>query len=814
MFFKVLNLEMKRLVFISTLLLLSLLGKSEGTKELGDFSANLGGLYISDEMWYSPFGQYGSGKAYQITISITDTTENILFGLNARNPDGSPATPFPFRILDPNGNVVFTQNTPDVGDIGYIDTYATNLLGPKIIPTDPGYDPLVLEPKDSGEYVIEFNPDLSGDPRMILRFFDVTVTDASLNVQLGRLHSQSWQISTGCFSCPIKTSFYPYHPNGVVYELETNGLIPFVFTLNFNSTGTSATGDFETDRKSKVGKFDIPEFEVFLNPPDDVIFPAKESNIEYEATFQQNGCESSLFCLDFKNSAVGIVNGFIDFNNNNLYEPLLGDISFEDIVDSTGSTCIEWNGIDANGNDVGLGEINLVTVFGSGIIHLPLYDIEHNRNGYKISTLKPTILPDPTIFWDDELLTVGSTLGSNLIELDGCQSTPTMGCHQWEGRGQLTGDRTLQETINTWWFSEIRFDTVIFDYTPNNPVQVSFNADSLIQDTPVLCAGDTIDVFIYNNGENHYDTSRYNYEWFIDSTSGTPIQLDSNFVTIIPENDTKIILRSIFKLNNICISSDTIDIQTTSLFSTNVIINDDNCLHNTASATVSFSSNILTPTVYWQEFPNFNGNSKTDLTAGQYSITIVDSTISLSERCTFDTTFSVEANSLIDIIDISEDSTFCYDSTGEISVEMANKSIVYEYSWNGAPFSNQSTISNLLPGDYTVIVRDSVNGCTVDTTTSIPPIFFEIGASTQNEICSDRTAEISIFSPNATKLTVQWADTTLTSLTRTGLSQGNYSVTIFSNLTPGCTADSTFSLLDSIPTFSDFNPTFSTYSSL
>ena len=51
-------------------------------------------------------------------------------------------------------------------------------------------------------------------------------------------------------------------------------------------------------------------------------------------------------------------------------------------------------------------------------------------------------------------------------------------------------------------------------------------------------------------------------------------------------------------------------------------------------------------------------------------------------------------------------------------------------------------------------------------------------------------------------------DTSLTTLTRTGLSQGNYSVTIFSNLTSGCTADSTFNLIDSLPIVSDFRISF------
>ena len=71
-------------------------------------------------------------------------------------------------------------------------------------------------------------------------------------------------------------------------------------------------------------------------------------------------------------------------------------------------------------------------------------------------------------------------------------------------------------------------------------------------------------------------------------------------------------------------------------------------------------------------------------------------------------------------------------------------------------FSNQSSLSNLQSGDYTVNIRDAVNGCTLDTIIPITPIFFEIDALMENEMCSDNTGAISIFGPNSTKLSITW----------------------------------------------------------
>jgi len=641
--------------------------------------------------------------------------------------------------------------------VGYIQNYADNIDGPAFNPGDPGYTPLFYQPLDSGEYVIEFNPDFSDDPRLILRYFDVTVTDSTDEIKLGRLHSKNWQVSTGCFSCPINSSVYPYHPNGVVYEVDFNELIPFVFTINFNSTGTDSTGNFLNDRISRVGNHSIPEFEVFLNPPEEELFPSLKRDVAFNANIIASSCDSTIICLDVTSSldARGVVDGFLDFNNNLIFEPEQGDISFVDIVDSTGQTCFTWDGRDANGNRVGRNKLNLVSSFGSGITHLPLYDIEHNRNGYKVTILKPNNLPDPTIFWDDSEITDGSPVGgSPLVNLRGCNSSNNNGCHAWENRGSLFGQgRDRQETINTWWFSEMRFDTVAFDFIPNIPVQASFDPDSLIKDRADVCIGDTIDFFVLNNGENHYDTTVYDYIWTENGGNGDTLIAEGNRLPLMLEGNTDLLLTSIFKRNRSCISSDIIDIDVVNPIVADLVIENLQCVENFADVTIAFLSDQDNPQIYWEDDLSLRDLQRSDLPPGDYSFTIIDSTY--SERCSFDSSFTIEENILIEIDQTIEDSTICYDSNGSIGLTMINPERSYEYSWEGAPFDTVSTLSNLFADSYRVVVRDSITLCETDTIIPVYPLPFSIEVSSKDEICFNNKGSVEVDIPDD-RLSIIW----------------------------------------------------------
>ncbi len=762
---------------------------SEGTKEFRPNGAPYGSLFLTYDNFYTPFGLYGADEEYQIKISVTDTTENIFVGLNSNSNN------VPFRVLDPSGNIVYTSNIPENGDLGYISTYNEAAAGPIQLGAINGYDAINIEPKDSGEYVIEFSPPTGGGGGggglFTLDYFDVTVGDSLNNPILGRLHSKSWQFSTGSYNNPYEGIFYPYEPKGVVYEVDMNGIQPFAFTVMFNSTGTGNTGDFLEDRKSRIGKHDIPEFNVFLNPPDSSLFPAPEKDITFTAEIKGEACKETQLCLTFNASDGGIIEGFLDFNNNGEYDETLGDLSFAAIVDSAGETCIPWDGIDANGNQVDKRKVQLISSFGSGITHLPLYDIEHNTKGYKISIVKPGNLPDPEIFWDDSEITDGSTNGTPKVNTeDGCQSTTT-GCHLWSNRGDINSVNRAQkqETINTYWFAEIKYDTIAFSYVPNVGVNISYDPDNLINYDTLVCTGDTINYFVFNNGLNHFDTTTYNYYWY--NASELNVVKDSNvnnFDYIAYQNET-IVLEAVYKENNQCKYYDSINVSTIGPIKASLILKDTNCVENIGKAYLEVLTAHPNPEFEWDFNPSYSKNFHENLTSGNYTVTIKD--YSFSDQCRFDTSFSIKENILIEIDSINKQATLCYASNGEAEVFMKKPNRIYEYSWNASAYlENESSIDQLKADDYSVSIKDKITGCIADTVINIPPKPFVLPVNKEDEFCNNTEGKIVLNSPSSA-LTIEWNDITSPSPTRENLSAGSYSVRVYSNLTAGCEVDTT-----------------------
>lgn len=756
---------------------------AEGTKEFRPNGSQYGSLRLTNQDLYTPFGLYGADPEYQIRVSITDSSETLFLGLNANLDD------VPFRILNPDGTLFYESEVPENGDIGFISDYDEAISGPSQLGNTDGFDALELFPKDSGEYVIEFDPPFPNSGEMDLRYLDVTVSDSTNNVVTGRLHSKSWQFSAGDFDRAINSVFYPYEPKGVVYKVEMNGIEPYVYTVLFNSTGTGDTGDFLEDRKSRLGKHDIPEYDVFLNPPDSVLFPAPEKDISFTAEIKGEACKETQLCLNFTASDGGVIEGFLDFNNNGEYDETQGDLSFAAIVDSAGETCIPWDGIDANGDQVDKRKVQLISSFGSGITHLPLYDIEDNPNGYKVSIVKPGNLPDPTIFWDDSEINEGSTLNTPLVNTqEGCLST-TNGCHLWENRGARTGSNReqRQETINTYWFAEIKYDTIAFNYIPSVGVQISYDPDNLINHDTLVCTGDTINYYVYNNGLNHYDTSTYNYYWYNASELNTIQDSNVNNYDYVANQNETIVLKAVFKENSQCTYYDSINVNTIGPIKASLVVKDTNCVENIGKAYLQVLTAHPNPEFEWEFDPSFSNDFNENLPSGDYNVTIKD--YGFSDQCRFDTSFSIKENILVEIDSISKTSTFCYEAKGDAEVFMKKPSRIYEYSWNSSPYLiNNSSINQLTAESHLLSIRDQETGCVLDSLVNIPPKPFVLPVNKENEFCNDGDGEIrlEITSP---LLSIEWDDITLGNLIRDNLSEGTYSVRVYSNLTPGCEVD-------------------------
>lgn len=144
----------------------------------------------------------------------------------------------------------------------------------------------------------------------------------------------------------------------------------------------------------------------------------------------------------------------------------------------------------------------------------------------------------------------------------------------------------------------------------------------------------------------------------------------------------------------------------------------------------------------------------------------------------------------------------CTANIGSITVNTNGGSGFYNYSWNTTPTQITPTINNLGPGNYTVTVTDTVNGCSRDTTFTITN-----GSSLNVSIdsafhvtCNGGNNGMAYASDTGGIGTVSYAWNTTpiqTTPTATGLSAGTYTVTVTDSA--GCIATETIIISEPDP---------------
>ncbi len=133
---------------------------------------------------------------------------------------------------------------------------------------------------------------------------------------------------------------------------------------------------------------------------------------------------------------------------------------------------------------------------------------------------------------------------------------------------------------------------------------------------------------------------------------------------------------------------------------------------NNGSATVTVTSGKTPFTYSWSPSGQTTATA-TGLTAGSYTVTVTD-----SNGCSFTTSVSLiqPASALVETHVVSNAS--CNSTNdGSITLTVSGGTPQYAYTWsNGATTQNQS---NILPGTYTVAIKDS-NGCSITDTIIVP----------------------------------------------------------------------------------------------
>lgn len=494
---------------IVSLCLVILPGKcvySEGTKQIvpANHSDAKGQLCINK--YRNDFAFYDAAPDFRLNISIADPTEVVRFGFGKVLDANNIQSNLFYRIKGPAGYISAEFTVPSSG-AGFIDSYAAAVAGP----FTGGYAYLEFKPATAGDYYMEFfYPGAGSDIRRSLEYFDITVVNASGNAVDGRVWSKAWHFWSAKDSYSDNERFYGkmmiLSDDSIVTQVDCNGFRGGRFSISSNMTGCYQTGVLSTDRMSRTDFHTYPKYKVFLNDPDNTLFPTQKlpSGVIAPVNIVPD-CKTGGGKFGIKVDKDCSIKLSIKLN------PLAGNTSDEVQIIGTakanpggdGYNYIYWDGNDNIGRPVANGSSLAYTVANlSGLTHLPIFDIENNDYGFIVKQIRPAG-GQLKIYWDD------SSVGGTTNESVGCISSS--GCHSWS---EAVGNNN---TMNSWWFVSGSETVSIPFVTTRQPGSV------FITGSNVHCAGQGSLEFSVNDEPNSTD-----YTW---SYSGAGVAINTSGLT-------------------------------------------------------------------------------------------------------------------------------------------------------------------------------------------------------------------------------------------------------------------------------------------
>jgi hypothetical protein len=538
---------MRHLYLLSTALLVFLLNTlsfAEGTRELapnpqidimGNLTNDIAAMYI-DNVRYNNFAAYNNPNPLsRLHVNIQDPgNECIYLGFSQGTFNGGAIMNFEYRVLDPNGNVIFgpIQITPADAQI---NGWADGSVGPQQLYGPTGYDATFIPSSvltsqgwsGEGNYWIEFTSISGGTvgEGFLIDYWDITVADcsgASPAERKGRVWSNNWALFAindfGFPNRPFNGAFYvcapdPDNPDASFItrvDFDQSGFRPGGFNVAFNSFGILNTGNIAEDRKSvEMVNSAIPEYEIFLNDPIDICETAELGEVDLIGVSR---CSIDDFCIKFATTREGQLDLLLDFDGpDGMYTPGTADVLIPTNIGPNQvnkATCLDWDGRDGLGSrlpETSSTEIPIVISYAQGIYHFPIYDAELLTEGLRVEAVRPAG-PSPLLFYDDSNISTPSGTGEPQVQLNGC----TLPCHGWTtyinpgtmGFGNLN-------TINSWWFSQQQITQEVF----NLPGYL----ECLVSGTEELCPGDTgvlkVELVVFPPDADLNDLTIISREW-------------------------------------------------------------------------------------------------------------------------------------------------------------------------------------------------------------------------------------------------------------------------------------------------------------
>ncbi len=161
----------------------------------------------------------------------------------------------------------------------------------------------------------------------------------------------------------------------------------------------------------------------------------------------------------------------------------------------------------------------------------------------------------------------------------------------------------------------------------------------------------------------------------------------------------------------------------------------ESCIGNDGS--VIASANSGTAPYQYQLNENLPQDSETfnQLSGGSYELAVID-----SDGCTVVESFSIEPYPFILLTNVLTEDPECLLENGEILINVTGGFGQLSYTIDSINYQNDPLFENLIPGDYTIIIRDE-NDCSIESVVSLPiplcPIYIPNIISANNDGVND-----------------------------------------------------------------------------
>jgi GH25 family lysozyme M1 (1,4-beta-N-acetylmuramidase) len=205
---------------------------------------------------------------------------------------------------------------------------------------------------------------------------------------------------------------------------------------------------------------------------------------------------------------------------------------------------------------------------------------------------------------------------------------------------------------------------------------------------------------------------------------------------------------------------------------TNVLCNGS----STGTATANAATGGTTPYTYSWTSSGGTNLTASDLSAGTYTITVID-----KEGCSATTSVAITQPSKVAANAVVNANTTACSNIGSVTASASGGTSPYTYSWTGG--STNANATGLSAGSYTVTVKDN-NDCSGTATIAITAPASGVAANaivnTNAIACANIGSATASASGGTSPYTYSWTGGS-TSANATGLSAGSYTVTVKDN---------------------------------